>query len=69
MIVFGIHFNFFIVLPIRLKTGTYNGFLFFTRQNVLRDFACPGAQFVQACTISFSGMKHFVNVQINKTNE
>ena len=34
MIVFGIHCNFFIVLPTRLKTCRSNGFLFFTRQNV-----------------------------------
>ena len=34
MIAFGIHCNFFIVLPIRLKTCRSNDFLFFTRQNV-----------------------------------
>ena len=34
MIVFGIHFNFFVVLPIQLKTYKFNRFLFFTRQNV-----------------------------------
>ena len=31
MIVFGIHCNFFIVLPIRLETCRSNIFLFFTR--------------------------------------
>ena len=34
MIVFGIHCNFFIVLPIRLKPCRSNGFLCFTMQNV-----------------------------------
>ena len=34
MIVFRIHFNFFVVLPIQLKTYKFNRFLFFTRQNV-----------------------------------
>ena len=34
MILFGIHCNFFIVLLIRLKTYSYNGFLSLTRQNV-----------------------------------
>ena len=34
MIVFGIHCNFFIVLPIPLKTCKYNGFLFSKKQNV-----------------------------------
>ena len=30
----GIHCNFFIVLPIRLKTCRFNDFLFFTMQNM-----------------------------------
>ena len=34
MIVFRIHCNFFIVLPIRLKACRSNGFFFFKRQNV-----------------------------------
>ena len=34
MMVFGIHCNFFIVLPNRLKTCRSNDFLFFTKQNV-----------------------------------
>ena len=34
MIVFGIHCNFCIVLPIQLKTCRSNGILFYTRQNV-----------------------------------
>ena len=33
MIAFGIHCNFFIVLPIQLKPCRCNGFLLFTRQN------------------------------------
>ena len=60
MIVFGIHCNFFILLPIWLKTYRSNVFLFFTRQNmrarkvgrvweVLRVRAQSGTQFVQAC--------------------
>ena len=35
MIVFGIHRNIFIVLPIRLKTSRSNDFLFFSGQKVL----------------------------------
>ena len=35
MIVFGIHCNFFIVLPIQPKTCSSNVFFFFTRENVL----------------------------------
>ena len=34
MIVFRVHCNFFIVLPIRLKACRSNGFFFFKRQNV-----------------------------------
>ena len=34
MIVFGIHCNIFIVLPIRLKTCRSNAFFFFIRRNV-----------------------------------
>ena len=34
MIVFGIHCNFFTVLPIQLKTCRSNAFFFFARQNV-----------------------------------
>ena len=34
MVVFGIHSNFLLVLPIRLKPCRSNGFLFFTRQNM-----------------------------------
>ena len=34
LIVFGIHCNFFIVLPIKLKTCRSNGFLFFPKQYV-----------------------------------
>ena len=64
MIIFRIHCNFFIVLPIRLKTCNPNVFLlFFTRQNVRaqnigrvsevlrpeRARSASGAQFVQAC--------------------
>ena len=48
MIVFGIYFNFFIILPIQLKTGSYNGFLvngFLSSKNRvrLRGFARPSA--------------------------
>ena len=56
MILFGIHCNVFIVLFIRLKTYSYNGFLSLTRQNVraqknraarlrpigIRSVICPG---------------------------
>ena len=49
MIVFGIHCNFFIVLPIRLKTCSFNGFFNFYKakcacqknQAGLRGFARP----------------------------
>ena len=41
MVVFGIHSNFLLVLPIRLKPCRSNGFLFFTRQNVrARKIGC-----------------------------
>ena len=51
MIVFGIHCNFFIVLPIRLKTCSFNGFFNFYKakcacqknQEGLRGFALPTA--------------------------
>ena len=51
MIVFGIRCNFFIVLPIRLKTCRSNIFLSFTKQNVrvsevLYARLESGAQFV-----------------------
>ena len=58
MIVFGIHCNFSIPLPVGLKARS-NGFLFFTRQNVrarkierflevLRTRSASDAQFVQS---------------------
>ena len=48
MIVFGIHCNFLIALPIRLKTCRPNVFFLFTKQNVLakiclRGFVHPSA--------------------------
>ena len=63
MIVFGIHCNFFIDLHIQLKTCRsvlfFFLFFFFTIQNVcsqfwalLRGFARPSAQFIQACIYS-----------------
>ena len=65
MIVFGIHCNFLIVLPIQLKTCRSNSFFLFTRQNVrLKGFAClnarsaSGAQFVQACTLSIKSSEN-----------
>ena len=65
MIVFRIHCNFFIILSIRLRTCSSNGFLFFTRQ-IVRDRkigrvsellraqtrAIGIGQFVQACASS-----------------
>ena len=47
MIVFQIHCNFFIVLPIRLKTYRSNVFLFFIRQ--IGRARKTGPQFLQAC--------------------
>ena len=50
MMVFGTHCNFFIFLPIGLKTCRSNVFFFFTRQNIstrkigrLRGFTRPSA--------------------------
>ena len=44
MTVFGIHCNFFIVLPIRLKTCRCISLLFFTKQNT-RDFSGTSQRF------------------------
>ena len=49
MIVFGIHRNFFIVLPIQLKTcGSDCFFLFYKGKCVERAQSASGLQFVQA---------------------
>ena len=61
MTVSGIHCNFFIFSPIRLKTCRSNVFFFFIRQNVsareigrvakvFRARWASGAQFVQTCS-------------------
>ena len=56
MIVFGTHFDFFIVFPVCLKTCRCNGFFVFTRQNVsarkigrVSEVLCARVQFIQAC--------------------
>ena len=61
-IVFVIHCNIFIVLPIRMKICGFNDFPFFTRQNLrVAEVLSPerarsgsGAQFVQACNTACS---------------
>ena len=63
MMVFGIRCNFFVDLPIRLKTCRSNIFLFFTRQNVR---ARKNGQFllffiqVKSIHISFLASFHFL---------
>ena len=52
MIVFGIHCNFLIVLPTRLKTCGSNGPKKSETQKLYvpeRDLSASGAQFIQAC--------------------
>ena len=55
--VFGSYCNFFIVLPIRLKTCRSNVFFFFTRQNVparnIGRVICPGLTGFFLCRISY----------------
>ena len=51
MIVFGTHCNFFIVLPIRLKTCTFNGFLGASQRFCASEHArsASGEQIIQVC--------------------
>ena len=57
MVVFGIHSNFLLVLPIRLKPCRSNGALFFTRQNV-RARKIGGVSEVLRARESSTGIGH-----------
>ena len=65
MVVFRIHSNFFIVLPIRLKTCRSNGIFVFLQGKLCSPESVSGVQFVQVCIYVLSVLrKHTYNMTV-----